>query len=154
MKPDDTYKAASSKLENYIRENGLRHTPERYTLLRHICALEQPFGIDALVGSLAEEERISTATIYNTVNLLVSAQILHCISRRDGRKYAQYQLTAQQAARLELVCTRCGRVSAFKDKAIENLIRMRKYSNFNLQGYSLYIYGECKTCKRKSLTNK
>ena len=154
MKQDDTYKAALNKLETYIKDNGLRHTPERYTLLRHICALEQPFGIDTLAGSLSEEDRISPATIYNTINLLVSAQILHCVSRRDGRKYAQYQLTAQPAVRFELVCTRCGRISSFKDKAIENLIRTRKYSNFNLQGYSLYIYGECKTCKRKLLKDK
>lgn len=153
MKPEDSYKIAQSKLETYIQANNLRHTTERYILLRCVCALEQPFSVDSLV-KVAEEEHISLATIYNSVNLFVSAQILHCISRRYGRKLAQYELMTQRTVRMEMICTRCGRVSRIKDVAIENLVRTRKYSNFNMQGYSLYIYGECKTCKRKSQTNK
>lgn len=148
MKQEDSYKVAQSKLETYIQANNLRHTPERYSLLRYVCALEQPFSVDSLV-KVAEEEHISLGTIYNSVNLFVSAQILHCINRRDGRKWAQYELMTQRTMRMEMICTRCGRVSRIKDAAIEKLVRTRKYSNFNMQGYSLYIYGECKTCKRK-----
>lgn len=152
MKQEDSYKVALAKLETYIRNNGLRHTPERYTLLRHVCALEQPFGMETLVNAVADEH-ISLGTIYNTVNLLVSAQILHCINKRYGRKQSEYELMTKSVVRMELVCTRCGRVSRFRDVAVENIVRIRKYSNFTMSGCSLYVYGMCKTCKRKPQKN-
>ena len=152
MKQEDSYKVALAKLETYIRNNGLRHTPERYTLLRHVCALEQPFGMVTLVNAVANEH-ISLGTIYNTVNLLVSAQILHCINKRYGRKQSECELMTKSVVRMELVCTRCGRVSRFRDVAVENIVRIRKYSNFTMSGCSLYVYGMCKTCKRKPQKN-
>ena len=153
MKQEDAYKAALAKLEAYIQANHLRRTPEREILLKHICTMPQPFSMDTLVAEM-ENEHISTGTVYNTVNLLVSAQILHCISKRYGRKRSEYELMTKNAVRMELVCTRCGRVSHFRDIAVENLLRTRKYSNFNMQGCSLYVYGTCKTCKRKTKTEK
>lgn len=144
---------ALAKLETYLKDNGLRHTPERYTLLRHVCALEQPFRTETLVESV-QNEHISLATVYNTLGLFISAQILHCLNRRYGRKQAEYELLTQKLVRMEMVCTRCGRVSHIRDVAIQNLVCTRKYSNFNMQGFSLYVYGECKTCKRKPQTTR
>ncbi len=150
---ENPYPEAKTKLEAYIAAQGLRNTQERFVLLEHICSLPQPFGADRVV-SFAKEKYISPATVYNTLSLLVSAQILHCLSKQYGRSKSMYELMLAGKSEFEFVCTRCGRVSKFKDRAIENIIRMRRYSNFIPKGFSVYIYGECKTCKRKPLTEK
>ncbi len=150
---ENPYIVAKSKLDAYIAANGLRNTQERFVLLEHICALPQPFGADKLVV-FAKERHISPATVYNTLTLLVSAQILHCLSQQYGRSKSMYELSLTGKIRFEFVCTRCGRVSRFKDRAIENIIRMRRFPNFVPNGFSMYVYGECKTCKRKPLSDK
>lgn len=147
------YSVAKSKLEAYVAANGLRNTQERFVLLEHICSLSQPFCADEVV-TFAKERHISPATVYNTLALLVSAQILHGISKQYGRSRTSYELMLTDTVHFEFVCTRCGRVSQFRDKAIEHIVRMRRYNNFVPHGFSLYIYGECKTCKRKPNPNK
>ncbi len=150
---ENVYTAAKEKLDAYIAANGLRCTQERYTLLRHCCSLGTTFEADKVIA-FAQEQHISPATGYNALGLFVSAQILHCISKQYGRSKACYELMLARQPHIEFVCTRCGRVSELKDKAIENIVRMRRYTNFVPHGFSLYIYGECKTCKRKPTPKK
>lgn len=152
MKNEKDYIAAKAKLDDYVDAHHMRHTQEREMLLKALCEMEQPFAVKALLAS-AEEQHISQGTVYNTLALLVSAQILHCVKRGYGREQAEYELLTNAQTHLELVCRRCGRVAKFKDVAIENLVRARKYSNFTLRSFSLYVYGECKTCKRKIKNN-
>ncbi len=146
----ERYKEAERKLEQYIAEHRLRHTPERYTILRHACELGNPFTVEQLT-QLAEQSHISRATIYNTLSLLVSAQILWCIGRKGAQ--AEYELVTGGKVRMRLKCSNCGRIADFKDIAIENLVAARKYSNFNLTHFSLYVYGTCKTCRKKKNNN-
>lgn len=151
MKSAEEYISAKAKLDAYLVSHRLRHTQERYILLQALCEMEQPFIAGALV-EVARSQHISQATVYNSIALFVSAQILHCVGREYGRAGAKYELITDGTIHMELICKRCGRVSRFRDVAIENLVRARRYSNFNLQHYSFYVYGECKTCKRKPKT--
>lgn len=150
---EDLYTIAQAKLDAHIAANGMRCTRERYCLLQYICSLGSVFEADKVIV-YAQAQHISPATVYNTLNLFVSAQILHSLSKPYGHSKACYELTLVSKPHIEVVCTRCGRVSELKDKAIENIVRMRRYTNFVPHGFSLYIYGECKTCKRKPLTGK
>lgn len=150
---ENIYTVAQAKLDAYIAANGLRCTQERYCLLQYICSLGGMFEADKVIV-YAREQHISPATVYNALNLFVSAQILHSLSKAYGRGKTCYELMLFPTPHIEVVCTRCGRVSELKDKAIENIVRMRRYTNFVPHGFSLYIYGECKTCKRRPLTGK
>ena len=131
----------------YIQERNMRVSPVREMVLEQICLLPQPFTADQLAKACLAE-RISTGTVYNTLSLFVSAQILHATDRQRGRTATEYELITGSTVRMQIVCQKCGRVSGFQDRAIEDLIRARKYSNFNLQHFSLFVYGECKHCRR------
>lgn len=149
MDTDDLYESCKAQLRDYIDREGLRHTQERDTLLRHICQSSQPFAVSELVEK-GKNDHISQATVYNTLTLLVSARILHKVSGGSANhRSTLYELFTRQDARMEFVCRRCGRVVAFDDKILEDWVRAHKYNNFTPQTFSLYVYGECKTCKRK-----
>jgi len=145
---------ASAQLDTYIREHAMRPSPVRMIVLEQACQLPQPFTAAQLVQA-CQSERISTGTIYNALDLFVSAQILHAIQRQRGRKAIEFELMVGTTVRMQVICHKCGRVSDFRDKALERLIAERKYSNFIPQEYSLYVYGECKVCKtyKKKKTN-
>ena len=142
--------ASLERLNRYIAENGMRVSQVREMVLEQICLLPQPFTADQLAQA-CKAERISVGTVYNSLALFLSAQILHATNRQRGRAATEYELITGTHNRMQVICQKCGRVADIHDKAIDRLIQMRKYSNFNLQHYSLFVYGECKHCRRRKI---
>lgn len=142
-----TYKAALDRLNTYMREHGLRPSQARKIVLERIWQLPQPFTA-AQLEEACSEDRISTGTVYNSLNLFVMAQILHAIQRQRGKNVTEYELISLNQVRMEVICRKCGRISEIHDKAITRMIQERTYSNFVPQQYSLFVYGECKLCRR------
>jgi len=141
------YKAAKETLDQYVNTHGLRPSKVRDMVLEQICTLKQPFVAEQLVEACAEE-RISVGTVYNALNLFVLAQILHVTERQRGRAAMEYELVRDNAPHMYIICDKCGRKTEFHDIAIERLLQERKYTNFNMQHISLFVYGECKSCRR------
>ena len=142
-----SYKTASAKLNAYVQEHAMRTSQVREMVLEQVCQLRQPFTADQLVAA-CKPERISQGTVYNALDLFLEAKILHAADRQRGRIATEYELITGNAIRMQLECQRCGRLVEFHDKAIERLVMERKYSNFTIQHYSLFVYGECKLCRR------
>lgn len=141
-----TRNLAFKQLGAYIRQNKLRPTRVREAVLEQICLLQQPFTADQLVKE-CETQQISVATVYNTLNLLVLAQILCATSRQRGKASTEYEIVVGKSARVQVICTKCGRVTDIRDRLVEQIVKERKYSNFVMRHYSLFIYGECKVCR-------
>ena len=62
-------------LTEYLQKNGHRKTPERYAILDTIYSIKGHFDVDELYSYMAEKEkfRVSRATLYNTIILLIDA---------------------------------------------------------------------------------
>lgn len=147
MTTTDEYKAAVLVLNQYIWEHHLRHTVEREIILRIICNLPQPFASAQVVGK-AHEENISQATVYNCISLFEQAGIISLLQRKAKKSATQWEVVSGKQNRLQLVCKKCGRVSDFKDIAITNAVKLRKYSNFEPKHFTIFVYGECKHCRK------
>ena len=149
MKGAKVYTSALGLLSAYIRANNMRPSTVRNMVLEQVCTLPQPFTADQLIEA-CKAERISVGTVYNSLNLFILARILHANERQRGRRTAtEYELLPGNTMRMQIICEKCSRVTEFHDKAIERLVRERKYSNFNIQHFSLFVYGECNLCRRK-----
>lgn len=145
MPLDKTYKEAEHKLEMYIGKHGMRHTVERYEVLRIACTLGNMFTAGQLIDE-AQKVFISRATVYNVLRVLVSAQILWCLGQK-GRK-AEYQLILSGKVTMQIECRNCGRKSYFRDAAIEDALMGRKYNNFVPEHFTIHLYGQCKKCRK------
>ena len=93
-------------------------------------------------------------TIYNSLNTFVDAQILRATERQRGKAATEYELITGSSNRLQIVCKKCGRVTDITDKAITTLVQNRKYSNFNMQHFSLFSYGEGRVGRKKKIKTK
>jgi Fe2+ or Zn2+ uptake regulation protein len=142
------YHNALERLNRYVKANDLRPSVVRTAVLEQACYLPQPFTAKQLIA-VCQEQRISVGTVYNSLNLFISAHILHATERQRGKMATEYEVIAGAQHRMQIICQKCGRVADIQDKAIARLIRERKYSNFALQSYSLFVYGECKVCRRQ-----
>lgn len=150
-KKEDISPTPSEQLRAYLDEHHLRHTPERFAILNKICELQR-FTIDELRNTLTELN-ISRATIYNTLSLLEDAQLIQKLDKEFGVRTAQYEMVHANESSVQIICQRCGRVSKVKDSTISRMLADKKWSNFMPNHFSLYLFGNCKVCRRK-LGNK
>ena len=145
---ENVHKAAEEKLREYIRSKQMRPSRVRNMVLEQVCLLPAPFTAEQLIEACAPE-RISVGTVYNALRLFVDAEIIHGIMRQRGRMTAEYEVITKEHNTFQIICPKCGRVANIDDKAITRLITERKYSNFRMGHFNLYVYGECKLCRRK-----
>ena len=131
----------------------MRLTVARRWVVEQMCLLKQPFTADELYEACSEK-RIVKATIYNTIELMKDAQLLHTNYRDVGHPVTDYELMAGTWHRMQFICQKCGRPVDFRDKSIDALLKKHKFPNFNMLNYSLFVYGECKTCRGTKRRNQ
>ncbi len=145
MKEDNTFEHIKEIFDQYLIEKKHRKTPERYNILEEIYAHEGHFNAETLYNMMQDRYRVSLATIYNTLELLLDCSLI--VKHQFGEQVAQYEKTFGAAIHHHLVCTKCGKVKEFSDKNIRTAIQSKKFSGFIPTHYSLYLYGMCKKCK-------
>ncbi len=146
MKNLELYQQAEQMLLEYQSLHGLRTTPERRLILRKITEHAGGFS-PADVQEWVKEDFISSGTVYNTLNLLEKAHILHCLRKQYSSRTMLYELTLGEQNSMQVVCARCGRVTRVRDKSVETALHMKNYPNFVMRHYSVYVFGECKHCR-------
>lgn len=154
MPEDKTREIVKHELTQYLESKGQRKTPERYAILDKIYSISEHFDVDLLFDLMAQTEyRVSKATVYNTVDLLLDASLIR--KHQFGNNPAQYERSYNTVNHHHLICTKCGKIQEVKDVELLESISNKKFSKFNTSYYSLYVYGICNRCmqaeKKKSL---
>ena len=137
----------------YLNANGHRKTPERFAILETIYSINGHFDIDTLYTMMVNEEkfRVSRATLYNTIILLINARLV--IKHQFGTS-SQYEKSYNRDTHHHQICTQCGKVTEFQSEDLQTAIAETKLHRFNLSHYSLYIYGICSKCERANKLKK
>ena len=144
---EDIKQYAKERLCAYMTEHEMRHTQERFVILDAICEMRY-FTIDELRARLTELT-ISRATVYNTLDLLEKAQLIQKMEKAFGVRAAQYELITANDSTVKVICRKCGKTTVKRDPTINRMLEDKRWANFTPSHFSLYIFGECKVCKRK-----
>ena len=135
-------------LTNYLEQNSLRKTPERFAILDAVYSIEGHFTLDELSDKLNEVERfpVSRATLYNTLKLFME---LRLVIRHRFQGATKYEACYDNNSHSHQICTMCGKVTEFKSQKINEAIAALHLRRFRKDGFSLYIYGICSACQAK-----
>jgi len=147
MKEDYSLDAVKEIFTQYLAEKKYRKTPERFAILERIYSHEGHFNAELLYNDMQKDYRVSLATVYNTLELLLDCLLI--VKHQFGDQIAQYEKTFGTLIHHHLVCTRCGKVKEFSDKKIRESIQNKTFAHFEPTHYSLYIYGLCGKCKEE-----
>jgi len=150
MEQEDLYSQAVLMMQEYQGMHRMRNTPERHLILRMIVDHSGGFT-PADVIEWVKPHFISKATVYNTLGLLEKAHVIHCLHAQHNGRLMRYEFALGEQNTMQIVCAKCGRIAKVRDKATEIAIHMKKYPNFIMRHYSVYVFGECKHCAKLAM---
>ena len=102
----------------FLQVRGLRQTPERQCILRRVYAMNGPFTADTLLEDLrSSDSRLSRATVYNTLELLLECRLV--AHHQFGRFGSYYEKSHGRRQADHLLCTNCGRIQEFCDPRLQ-----------------------------------
>ncbi len=135
-------------LANYLEQNNLRKTPERFAILDAVYDMDDHFTLERLGEKLNDEERfpVSRATLYNTLKLFME---LRLVIRHRFQGTTKYEACYDNNSHCHQICTVCGKVTEFRSKRINDAIASVHHKRFRKDGFSLYVYGICSSCQAK-----
>ena len=127
------------------RPERKRFTDQHRELVRHIFARHKHFDANELVDDLRQaRKRISRATVYRTLTLLVDAGLLRKIEIGPRTVYDHDYGYPQHE---HLVCDQCGKMIEFQNPTIDAALReVAAEYNFRVDGHTLVVRGTCAEC--------
>lgn len=136
------------RFSSFLKHKHLRFTAERFTVLDGVLMMTDRFTTDDLMRTIVEHAdiKVSRASVYNTLTLLVECGIVRQISLTARVGYYE---RSDFGHTTHLICSQCGKIKDIKDKPFVAFMNVRNYSAFTAERYTLCVYGICSACARK-----
>jgi len=135
-------------LENFIREKGMRYTPQREEVLRAFLSVEKHLSADELHKIVGRKNPgIGYVTVYRTMKLLAKAGL--CDEIDFGDSVTRFEHRYAHRHHDHLVCMKCGKLIEVTNVRLEKLQdELAKKNNFIPLKHKLQIFGTCVVCSK------
>ncbi len=131
------------RFRTFLKGRGLRQTTERFAVLDSLYECGDHIDADELYIRLKQGgQRISRATVYNTLNVLLECQL--AVRHQFGNSQAKYEPAYRYWQHDHLICLDCDAVMDFCDPRIQNIQEMvAEIYRFKIKSHALTLYGRC-----------
>jgi Fur family ferric uptake transcriptional regulator len=134
----------------YLAERGLKFTGERRAIATALFENDTHLEAEELHLRLrAAGSRVSRATVYRTLDLLVGAGLARKIRLGTDHNFFEHILGRRQHE--HMVCIACGQVIEWFDPQLADLVaRNTEEQGFDAARYTVQVFGRCADCVGRS----
>lgn len=134
-------------LEKFIREKGLRYTPQREEILKVFLSVEKHLSADELHKIVKKKNPdIGYTTVYRTMKILEEADLCNEIDLGDGISRFEHRYGHEHHD--HLICVKCGSYTEVIKPEIERLQdELARERMFIPLKHKLQVFGICRKCK-------
>ena len=135
-------------LEKFIREKGLRYTPQREEILKVFLSVEKHLSADELHKIVKKKNPdIGYVTVYRTMKLLEESGLCSEVDFGDG--ISRFEHRYGHGHHDHLICVKCGNYTEVIKPKIEELQeRLAREKHFTPIRHKLQIFGVCNKCSK------
>ena len=136
-----------NKFSRVLKKENLKLTRQRKAILKDVMGNRSHRECDEIFDHLKHEgEKVSRATVYRTISILVKYGFLRKLELGDGR--ARYEYKLGMGHHDHMVCIECAKIIEFFNAKIEDLQeKLCDDMNFKLVRHIHQLFGLCETCR-------
>ena len=131
-------------LRTFIAKEGLKNSRQRETIAEVFFESTEHIRVEELLNRVrAVDSKVSQATVYRTMKLLVDCDLAESRQFQDGQ--TRYEVSDDDGHHHDhLICTQCGKIVEFVDDRIEDLqVEVAASHGFTVSDHKMELYGVC-----------
>ena len=131
----------------YIRQRGLRRTPEREVILQEVLAVQEHFDVEELHLRLRRKGvKVSKASVYRSLRLLLDCGLVREVDYSDGHWH--YEHISGHGDHNHLRCLGCGEIVEFKAPELVRLEeQLSRDYGYSIVSHQWEVKGYCRRCQ-------
>ena len=131
-------------LRTFIAKEGLKNSRQRETIAEVFFETSDHIRVEDILNRVREvDPKVSQATVYRTMKLLVECDLAEARQFQDGQ--TRYEVSDDDGHHHDhLICTKCGKIIEFVDDRIEKLqVEVAASFGFTVSDHKMELYGIC-----------
>lgn len=134
-------------MTDLLKDNEIKNTKNRRIILDVLSKSPSPITAEEIYSSCISYTHLNLSTIYRTLALLSSHNIVIKATNHDGKDF--YCLNSHTHCHY-LICSKCGKMLEINDCPLEKLEKkLIKETGFTISEHSLQFIGLCPECANK-----
>ncbi len=134
------------KFKSALKAENMKFTPQRLSVLSEMVNNKEHRECEDIYLALRTAgDNVSRATVYRTMDILVTHNFARKIDIGDGR--ARYETKINHSHHDHMICIECGQITEFMSDEIETLQdEVCAEYNFKLIRHIHQLFGICSKC--------